>query len=152
MPIISDNNKIFEPEIILKDISVKNFRGFEDIKISLDPKLNVIIGENGSGKTALLECIEKILYIFIQNMQKEKISSKNIFNRFGRDANSILYELMGVANRPEEIQKLIDKVYELIDEQELTEAKRILDNLSEDLGENDSEILRAYTHMFFMEE
>ncbi len=82
MPAISDNNKIFEPEIILKDISVKNFRGFEDIKISLDPKLNVIIGENGSGKTALLECIEKILYIFIQNMQREKIPLKQIFNKF----------------------------------------------------------------------
>lgn len=71
---------------------------------------------------------------------------------FGRDANSILYELMGVRERPEEMQVRIDEIYELADGHELEKAKNRLKKLSEDLGENDVEIVRAYTHINFMEE
>ena len=80
MSAIAEKNELFEPEITLKSIAVKNFRGFEDIKINLDPKLNVIIGENGSGKTALTECAVKILSVLIQNIRRQKISSKNVFD------------------------------------------------------------------------
>ncbi|MDM8551428.1 AAA family ATPase [Desulfobacterales bacterium HSG2] len=73
-------HSILEPEIILKNISIKNFRGFETFKIDLDSKLNVIIGENGSGKTAFLDCIAKILLIFIQNLRKKRIYAKKIFD------------------------------------------------------------------------
>lgn len=71
---------------------------------------------------------------------------------FGRDVNAILYELMGVRDRPEEMQARIDEIYELIDEYEMDEAKLKLRELSEDLGENDVEIVRAHTHINFMEE
>jgi len=76
----------------------------------------------------------------------------NTPHTFGRDANSILYELMDVRERPEEIQVRIDEIYELTDEHELEKAKNRLRKLSEDLGENDVEIVRAYTHINFMEE
>ncbi len=71
---------------------------------------------------------------------------------YGRDANSILYELMGVEKRPEEIQKQIDKVYELVDEEKIEDARKLLRVLSEDLGENDHEIIRARTHIDFMKD
>jgi len=74
-------------------------------------------------------------------------------NTFGKDTNFIQYEAMGVKQRPEDIQAQIDKIYELMDEQEnLEAAKKALRELSKDLGENDSEILKAYTHIHFMED
>ena len=78
----SNINELFEPEIILKKITIKNFRGFEDVSIHFDPKLNVVIGENGSGKTALVESIAKMLSILIQHFRRKQISTKKIFGLY----------------------------------------------------------------------
>jgi len=77
---------------------------------------------------------------------------KNTPHTFGRDTNSILYELMGVTQRPDEIQQQIDKVYEWIDDGKKEEAQALLKALSEHLGENDVAIVRAYTHLAFMDD
>lgn len=37
--------------MIIEKLHIKNFRGYEEIDISLDPGFNLIIGDNGSGKT-----------------------------------------------------------------------------------------------------
>ena len=39
----------------LTQLRLKNYRGFEDFTIDLDPGCNVLLGVNGSGKTAILE-------------------------------------------------------------------------------------------------
>lgn len=39
----------------LTQLRLKNYRGFEDFTIDLDPECNVLFGVNGSGKTAILE-------------------------------------------------------------------------------------------------
>jgi len=70
----------------------------------------------------------------------------------GRDVNSVLYELMGVEKRPKKFQKEIDKVYSLIDKDgKIEQAKKVLAELSKDLGGNDIEIVRANSHIDFME-
>lgn len=38
-------------------IRIKNFRGYDDLEISLNPNFNLLIGDNGSGKTAILEAL-----------------------------------------------------------------------------------------------
>lgn len=38
-------------------IHIENFRGIEDLTIDLHPQFNLLIGENGSGKTAILEAV-----------------------------------------------------------------------------------------------
>lgn len=43
--------------MILKNIRLKNFRNYNDIFISFDSNINIIYGENGQGKTNLLESI-----------------------------------------------------------------------------------------------
>jgi hypothetical protein len=42
---------------MLKAISISNFRGFESLNLVELRRLNIIVGPNGSGKTALLEAI-----------------------------------------------------------------------------------------------
>ena len=41
----------------LKNVTLKNFRCFEELKIDLHPQLTVLVGVNGAGKTAILDGI-----------------------------------------------------------------------------------------------
>lgn len=41
----------------LKGVRIKNFRAIRDANIPLDPQLTVLIGDNATGKTAILEAI-----------------------------------------------------------------------------------------------
>ena len=41
----------------LKQISLKNFRCFEEITVPLHPRLTVLVADNGGGKTAILDGI-----------------------------------------------------------------------------------------------
>ena len=41
----------------LKDVQIKDVRNIENIKFHPSPKLNIIVGPNGSGKTSLLESL-----------------------------------------------------------------------------------------------
>lgn len=57
-------------QLKLTDIELKNFRLFEHIKVNFDEKLTVLIGENGAGKTALLEGIAKSLTAVVSRLRK----------------------------------------------------------------------------------
>lgn len=41
----------------ISEVQIENFRLFRDLSLNLNPGLNVIIGENNSGKTALIDAI-----------------------------------------------------------------------------------------------
>ena len=69
---------------------------------------------------------------------------------FGRDSNSILSEVMGVEKRPVKMQERIDKCFEMIDNDNLEEAKLELQKLSESLGNNDPDMVQAYTLIDFL--
>ena len=56
-------------ELKLVDIELTNFRLFDNVKVSFDDKLTVLIGENGAGKTALLEGVAKALSVYSEKMR-----------------------------------------------------------------------------------
>lgn len=64
----------------IKEFDLKNFRCFEQINVELHPKMNVIVGINGTGKTALLEAIRILIGAIFCEIDKieNKISSPNI--------------------------------------------------------------------------
>lgn len=41
----------------INNIKIQNFRGYRTLDIDLNPNFNLIIGDNGSGKTAILEAL-----------------------------------------------------------------------------------------------
>ena len=41
----------------LETLELFNFRNYSHLQVKFDPQVNLILGENGSGKTNLLEAI-----------------------------------------------------------------------------------------------
>lgn len=52
----------------INDITIEHFRGFEDQSFKFDSKMNVVLGDNTTGKTTLLQAIQIALGAFLQEM------------------------------------------------------------------------------------
>ncbi len=55
--------------MIIKNIAIKNFRGFADKYFDLDAKMNVVLGNNTTGKTTLLHAVQIALGAFLQELK-----------------------------------------------------------------------------------
>jgi predicted ATP-dependent endonuclease of OLD family len=77
--------------MVIKKIHLKNFRLFEDITVDFDERLNVFIGVNGAGKSALLDAVAILLSSFVSRLTEWKESNGNIY--FMQD-NDISYGLL----------------------------------------------------------
>jgi predicted ATP-binding protein involved in virulence len=67
--------------MIIQHLYLKNFRGFADIDIPLDNQFNLIIGDNGSGKTAILEALTVAMgsfFLGIKNTDSRRIRESDI--------------------------------------------------------------------------
>ena len=47
--------------MIVKSLSLSNFRGIQDLRLEFSDKVNLLAGVNGSGKTAILDCVAIML-------------------------------------------------------------------------------------------
>lgn len=63
--------------MIIKNLSLKNFRNYSKLDISFNDKLNIIIGNNAQGKTNILEAI----YYLSITKSFLSVSDKNIMRR-----------------------------------------------------------------------
>lgn len=68
--------------MVISEVKIKNFKSFkEDFSIKLDPKLNIIVGQNEAGKTTILEAIHLACSgVFDGKIIKNEIS-QNLFNK-----------------------------------------------------------------------
>ncbi|MGB1205022.1 MAG: ATP-dependent nuclease [Chitinophagales bacterium] len=57
----------------LKEVLINNFRGIRSLHLKLNSPTTILIGENNTGKTTILEAIRKVL-------DRTRISSKNTFS------------------------------------------------------------------------
>jgi predicted ATP-binding protein involved in virulence len=67
----------------------------------------------------------------------------------GRDSNAILEEIMDASERSEPFRQRLDEIAELIDTGDLEAAKPAVDDLAEEWGEDDREIVRLRTALEF---
>ncbi len=80
----------------IESLKLKNYKGFEEISFQFNPQINVIIGNNGSGKTALLDAISIAASSFLRsidgvqtvNIKHDDVRQKQINN--GSVANTEL--------------------------------------------------------------
>lgn len=59
----------------LKSLFIKNFRGIEELYVTFNPKINVIIGPNASCKTALIDAL-RLFYQLGDNNYETRIAVK----------------------------------------------------------------------------
>lgn len=64
---------------------------------------------------------------------------------YGKGANSILREIMGVEERPIPILEKIKNINDYIDQQNLVRATELIDQLTQILGETDQEVVKVKT-------
>lgn len=62
----------------LKKMAVYNFRRFKKLEIDFDEHVTVIIGDNGAGKTSIVEAISKMFTWFNNNLEKDDVNGKPI--------------------------------------------------------------------------
>jgi predicted ATP-binding protein involved in virulence len=63
--------------MILKQVHLTHFRCFQDLSVALHPRLNVFVGKNGQGKTAILEGIAIGLREILTLMLNEEVEGIN---------------------------------------------------------------------------
>lgn len=74
----------------LHELSVQGFRCFDNIfKIQLTNGLNVIVGENGAGKTAIISAVRQLFHD--SESGRYSISSDDFFNSFDASENPAQY-------------------------------------------------------------
>lgn len=59
---------------------------------------------------------------------------------YGKDANTILREVMEVSTRPDDVRKLFDQFYSLLDREEWKRAEAVIEQLETQIGNNDAEV------------
>ncbi len=73
---------------MIENLNIKNFTVFENVNINFSPKINIIIGENGTGKSQLL----KLIFALCKG-NKANINAINYTNlMLGQDITNILLD------------------------------------------------------------
>ena len=62
---------------------------------------------------------------------------------YGRDIGDIMREMMKVNGRPEKVVELQEHFYNALDQGDMSAAKQDLDELTNVLGENDADVVKA---------
>ncbi|MBI4652122.1 AAA family ATPase [Candidatus Desantisbacteria bacterium] len=74
----------------LSKISIKGYKGIRDLEVEFNPNINIIIGENGSCKSALIDSI-RLLYN-LGNQQKDIFVSEDDFY-YDKDSKKTLTKI-----------------------------------------------------------
>jgi predicted ATP-binding protein involved in virulence len=51
------NKALYKANISLTQVKIKQYKGFENLTINFSPKINIILGKNGFGKTSILQAL-----------------------------------------------------------------------------------------------
>lgn len=79
--------------MIIKHISIRNFRGYEQMGFSFDDHLSVIVGNNTAGKTALLQAVQVALGAYLASLKalpnepayRHNFTKDDVFMRYDSD-------------------------------------------------------------------
>ena len=68
----------------------------------------------------------------------------------GKDTNTIISSVMNSAERPVEIKKMFEQFYRYVDENNVEDAERVLNELKDKIGEDDREIAGCNVKLKFL--
>lgn len=70
----------------LSKLVIKNYRGIEDMQLDFHPDINIIIGENGSNKSAVIDAI-RILYNLGEPIKRITVSKDDFHQKITTNGN-----------------------------------------------------------------
>jgi predicted ATP-binding protein involved in virulence len=74
-------NSFFSLDIKINSLELTNFRGITSLNLALDPNLTVIIGDNGAGKTTILDAAANLLKKWVGVITGKEQSENIIFHQ-----------------------------------------------------------------------
>lgn len=83
------------------------------------------------------------IFMVTQQEDGEDIHVRSVPTLFGKDSNMILEQFMGAPEKNEEIKEQLEKLFQLIMDSELVEAKKLLNQLMDILGCDDPNLIKA---------
>lgn len=69
---------LYEKHLFLSDMEVSNYKIIKNLKINFDKELTIIIGDNGVGKTSILDAIRKHVMWIAASIRKDNASGGTI--------------------------------------------------------------------------
>ena len=95
--------------MILKKLTISNFKMFENLELYFEPGFNLILGDNGVGKTTILEAASVAISGFLAGM--EDVATRNIYKtdvryKIMKDSNGTPNKLYG--DKPTEIESTLE--------------------------------------------
>lgn len=72
-------------------LSIKNYRGIEYIEVDFDPNINIIIGENGCNKSAVIDAI-RLLYNLGEPIRDISVSLSDFHEKATKEGDQIKIE------------------------------------------------------------
>lgn len=75
--------------MIINEISLRYYRNIEQLQLSFHPKINILIGNNGQGKTNLVEAI--YTFVYLKSFRNSTLSDLVLFEKEGFQ-NQMVYE------------------------------------------------------------
>ena len=96
--------------LYLKQLQINNFRGIKDLKLSFTKGLNILIGENNSGKSSIIDVLRICFGYGSLNRDLFVRRSDFYIDKLNPDQNTpqIEFHLTFSEERPEEIGIFID--------------------------------------------
>ena len=107
-----------------------------DNLMNISPKVQFIVSTHAP---AIISSVKTDKLRILSN--KEVCMSAN--QVYGKDVNSVMKEIMGVNDRPDQFVELFEKFYRLLSEKKYDEAGAVLDKLDEERGYHDPEIVKC---------
>ena len=72
--------------MVIKRLKLNNFRCFEHLTIDFEEDINVIVAENGRGKSAILDAIAIVLSPYLRNFNGAQIRDFNAYDAYQSEA------------------------------------------------------------------
>ncbi len=69
----------------LSRITIQNYKGIDQLEVVFSPQINVIIGENGSRKSALIDAL-RLLYNLGEPLKDITVAKDDFFEKISIDA------------------------------------------------------------------
>lgn len=103
----------------ISNIKIENFRCFQNLSVKFDPQMNVIAGNNGAGKSSVLDAVSIGIGSFLLGI--EEVSAPSISKT---DTRFVSYEVGSVIDRQPQLPVKIE-CEGIIDENEFTWSRQL---------------------------